>query len=221
MQADLALLGAVSPQHLIATLGVLALLVIMFAETGLLVGFFLPGDSLLFVAGYATSPGGRVTLGLDHPLGIGWVIVAAAVGALVGAQVGYYIGWHGGPALFRRPDARFFKHEYVERTEAAMARFGPARAVVIARFVPILRTFMNPMAGAVRMPVWKFTVWQVVGGLLWTVSLVVLGHYIGHVKPIREHIDLFVVIVVVISLVPLLFHLLQQRRRARSGRAAS
>src|SRR4029079_7147937 len=144
VQADLALLGPVAPANLLSTLGVLALLVVMFAETGLLVGFFLPGDSLLFVAAYATVPGGVTTIGLNHSLSLGWVIAAAATGALVGAQVGYYIGRHGGPALFRRPDARFFKHEYVERTEDALQRFGPARAVVVARFVPILRTFMNP-----------------------------------------------------------------------------
>jgi membrane-associated protein len=221
VQSHLALLQAISPQHLLSTLGVLALLVVMFAETGLLIGFFLPGDSLLFVAGYATSVGGPATLGLDHSLPLGWVIVAAAAGALIGAQVGYYIGRHGGPALFRRPDARLFKHEYVERTEAALERFGAARAVVVARFVPILRTFMNPMAGAVRMPVRLFTLWQVVGGLVWTVGLVLLGHYIGHVGAIRNHIEVFVVVVVVISVLPLLVHLGRERRRSRSGPAAS
>ena len=221
MQADLALLGPVAPANLLSTLGVLALLVVMFAETGLLVGFFLPGDSLLFVAGYATVQGGVKTIGLDHSLSLGWVIAAAATGALVGAQVGYYLGRHGGPALFRRPDARFFKHEYVDRTEAALQRFGPARAVVVARFVPILRTFMNPMAGVVRMPVWSFTLWQVLGGLVWTVGLVLLGHYVGHVKPVRNHIELLVVLVVLISLLPLLLHIGRERQRARSGRAAS
>jgi membrane-associated protein len=219
VQPDLALLGSISPQHLLGTLGVLALLIIMFAETGLLVGFFLPGDSLLFVAGYATVSGDK--LGLDHSLPLGWVIAAAATGALIGAQVGYYIGLHGGTALFRRPDARFFRREYVERTEEALRRFGPARAVVIARFVPILRTFMNPMAGVVRMPVAEFTLWQVLGGLVWTVGLVLLGHFVGNVKPIREHIELLVLIVVVISVLPLVVHLGRQRRRARSGRAAS
>jgi membrane-associated protein len=221
VHSHLALLQTISPAHLLSTLGVLALVIVMFAETGLLVGFFLPGDSLLFVAGYAASAGGPATLGLDHPLPLGWVMVAAAAGALVGAQVGYYIGRHGGPALFRRPDARFFKHAYVERTEHALERFGPARAVVVARFVPILRTFMNPMAGAVGMPVRLFTLWQVVGGLVWTVGLTLLGHYFGHVGVIRKHIEVFVVVVVVISVLPLLVHLTREWRRTRSGRAAS
>jgi membrane-associated protein len=207
----LALLGSISPQNLLSTLGVLALLIVMFAETGLLIGFFLPGDSLLFVAGYATVAGDK--LGLNQSLPLGWVIV--------GAQVGYYIGLQGGPALFRKPEARFFKRDYVDRTEEAMRRFGPARAVVLARFVPILRTFMNPMAGVVRMPVRQFTVWQVLGGLLWTVGLILLGHFIGHVKPVRQHIELMVLAVVVISLLPLLLHIVRERRRIRSGRAGS
>jgi membrane-associated protein len=221
VQADLALLGPIAPANLINTLGVLALLIVMFAETGLLVGFFLPGDSLLFVAGYATVPGSIRTLGLDQALPLGWVLVAAATGALAGAQVGYYIGVHGGAALFRRPDARFFKREYVERTERALAQFGPSRAVVVARFVPILRTFMNPLAGAVRMPLRAFTIWQVLGGLAWTCGLVLLGHYVGRVGAVRDHIELLVLAVVVISVLPLLLHIGRERRRTRSGRAAS
>jgi len=221
VQANLALLSSISPAHLIDTLGVFGVFLILFAETGLLVGFFLPGDSLLFVAGYATTAGSLKNLGLTHALPFWGVLAAAIAGALVGAQVGYYLGQRGGPALFRRPDARFFKHEYVDRTEAAIARFGPARAVVIARFVPVLRTFMNPMAGAIRMSIRLFTVWQVVGGLIWTVGLVVLGHYIGHVGPIRKHIEIFVLLVIVISVLPLLVHIGREQRRARSGRAAS
>lgn len=221
VQANLALLSSISPANLIDTLGTLGVFVVLFAETGLLVGFFLPGDSLLFVAGYATTAGSLKTLGLTHALPFWWVLFAAVAGALLGAQVGFFIGQRGGPALFRRPDARFFKHEYVDRTEAAIARFGPARAVVMARFVPVLRTFMNPMAGAVRMPPRLFTMWQVVGGLIWTVGLVVLGHYIGHVGPIRKHIEIFVLVVIVISVLPLLVHIGREQHRARSGRGES
>ena len=132
---------------------------------GLLVGFFLPGDSLLFVAGYATVA--HNSLHLHLPLG--WLLLAAPVGAIAGAQVGYYIGLRAGAALFRRQDARVFKHEYVERTESAFTRFGHGRAVFIARFVPVLRTFMNPLAGTVRMPLASFTLWNVVGGVAWAI----------------------------------------------------
>lgn len=214
MQPDLALLGPISPQNLLDALGTLGVLLIMFAETGLLVGFFLPGDSLLFVAGYATVADN--SLGLSHPLPLGWVLAAAAVGALLGAEVGYWIGLRAGPALFRRPDARLFKHEYVDRAEAAFRRFGPGRAVVLARFVPVLRTFMNPLAGTLRMPVVGFTVWNVVGGLVWTVGLVLLGHFVGNVRVIRTHIEALVVIVVVLSVLPLVGHMIRESRATRT-----
>ena len=217
MQADLALLGPLAPANLLDTLGVLGVLLILFAETGLLIGFFLPGDSLLFVAGYATVAGN--SLGLHLPLG--WLLIAAAVGAIAGAQTGYFLGLRGGPALFSKPDARFFRQDYVERTDRAFVRFGPARAVVVARFVPVVRTFMNPMAGVVRMPVRSFTIWNVVGGLLWTVGLVLLGHWVGHVSVVRKHIELLVLLVVVVSVLPLLVHVVRETRSARTGRASS
>jgi membrane-associated protein len=217
VQADLALLGPVAPANLIETLGVLGVLLILFAETGLLVGFFLPGDSLLFVAGYATVA--HNSLGLH--LSLGWLLLAAAVGAIAGAQTGYVIGLRGGPTLFRKPDARLFRQEYVERTDKAFLRFGPGRAVVVARFVPIVRTFMNPLAGAVRMPVRSFTMWNVIGGLLWTVSLIMLGHWIGNVALVRKHIELLVLLVVVLSVLPLTAHVVRETRSSRSGRASS
>jgi membrane-associated protein len=217
VQPDLALLGPISPQNLIDTLGVLGVLLVMFAETGLLVGFFLPGDSLLFVAGYATVSNNSLHLHLS----LVPVIIAAAVGALMGAQVGYWIGLRAGPALFRRPDARLFKHSYVERAEAAFTRFGPARAIVVARFVPVLRTFMNPLAGTLRMSVRDFTTWQVAGGLVWTVGLVLLGHFVGNVGVIRRHIELLVLLVVVVSVLPLLFHIARESRRPTPNRTSS
>ena len=217
MQPDLALLGPISPQNLIDTLGVLGVLLIMFAETGLLVGFFLPGDSLLFVAGYATVHNNSLHLHLS----LLPVLVAAAVGALIGAQVGYWIGLRAGPALFRRPDARLFKHSYVERAEIAFQRFGPARAIVLARFVPVLRTFMNPLAGTLRMPARDFTIWQVAGGIVWTVGLVLLGHFVGNVSVVRKHIELLVLLVVVLSVLPLLFHIARESRGPRSSSTVS
>jgi membrane-associated protein len=152
---------------------------------------------------------------------LGWLLVAAAVGAIAGAETGYLLGLRAGPALFRKPEARFFRQDYVDRTDRAFLRFGPARAVVIARFVPVVRTFMNPMAGVVRMPVRDFTIWNVVGGLLWTVGLVLLGHWVGHVSVVRKHIELLVLLVVVLSVLPLLTHIVREARSARSGRAAS
>ncbi len=208
--AHLALLGALDPRHLVATFGVLGVTVILFAETGLLIGFFLPGDSLLFVAGAAA--GG--VFGSSVQLPLGWLLVGAAVGALVGAQVGYWLGRRAGPPLFDKPDARLFKHSYVDRANDILTRFGTGKAVVIARFVPIVRTFLNPLAGVVAMPVRDFTIWNVVGGTLWTTSMVMLGYFVGRVTFVRNNIELLVVGVVVLSVIPIAVEAFRQRRKA-------
>jgi membrane-associated protein len=209
--ADLALLESVSALHLIDVLGVLGIFLILFAETGLLLGFFLPGDSLLFVAGYATVAGN--SLHLDLPLG--WLLVVAPLGAVIGAQVGYEIGRRAGPRLFNRPESRLFRPEYVERSAAVLARFGVGRAVVVARFIPIVRTFLNPVAGVSGVPVRTFALWNVVGGVFWTVGLILLGNTIGDVGFIRDHIEVLALVVVAISVTPLLFEVSRQVVRNR------
>ena len=213
MQVDASLLGSISPQHLLKVLSEAALPLILFAETGLLLGFFLPGDSLLFIAGYATVAGNTLHLHLSLPV----VLVLAPIGAIIGAQVGYEIGRRAGPRLFTRPESRLFKAEYVDKTAEVFSAFGPRRAVVVARFIPIVRTFLNPMAGTVRMPVRDFTIWNVVGGLLWTIGLVVLGHLLGRVDFVRTHIEVLVVFVVFLSVVPVLFELTRRGVRSRAS----
>jgi membrane-associated protein len=203
-------LSSISAQHLIDVLGLAGVALILFAETGLMLGFFLPGDSLLFVAGYATVTGNSLHLHLSLP----GLLVVAPVAAVVGAQVGFELGRRAGPALFRRPDSRLFRQEYVERTRALFEQFGFPRAIVLARFVPVVRTFLNPMAGTVGLPVRSFAVWNVVGGLGWTIGLVLLGHGLGHVHAVRNHIEILVLAVVVLSVLPLLYELTIRRRRA-------
>jgi membrane-associated protein len=219
LQASMAvlptMLGPLAPQHLLDVLGVAGVFLILFAETGLLVGIILPGDSLLFVAGYATVPGNDLPGHLHLPLG--WLLLAAAAGAIIGAQVGFELGRRVGPALFRRPRSLLFKPEYVERTRAVVDQFGPARAVVLARFVPIVRTLLNPMVGLTGMAVGVFTLWNVVGGLLWTVGLILLGHGVGNVDFVRTHIEVLAVGVVLLSVGPLLF---EMTRRTRANRRA-
>jgi membrane-associated protein len=205
------MLGSLSAQHLLDVLGVVGVLVILFAETGLLVGFFLPGDSLLFVAGYATVTHNSLHFTLSLP----GLLVAAPVGAILGAQLGYELGRRAGPKLFSRADSRFFRPEYVERTGAVLGRFGYAPSIVLARFVPIVRTFLNPMAGAAGVPVSTFVVWNVVGGLVWTVGLILLGHAIGDVGIIRRHIEVLALLVVLLSVLPLLFEVSRRARKAR------
>ena len=213
MQVDASLLSSISPQHLLKVLSEAALPLILFAETGLLLGFFLPGDSLLFIAGYATVADNSLRLHLSLPV----VLVLAPIAAIIGAQVGYEIGRRAGPRLFARPESRLFKAEYVGKTTEVFNAFGPRRAVVLARFIPIVRTFLNPMAGTVRMPVREFTIWNIVGGVLWTVGLILLGHGLGHVPFVRKHIEVLVVFVVFLSVVPVLFELSRRGVKSRAS----
>jgi membrane-associated protein len=204
-------LGSLSAQHLLDVLGVAGVFVILFAETGLLVGFFLPGDSLLFVAGYATVAHNSLHFTLSLPA----LLVAAPVGAILGAQLGYEIGRRAGPRLFSRPQSRVFRPEYVDRTGAVLGRFGYAPSIMLARFVPIVRTFLNPMAGAAAVPATTFAIWNVAGGLVWTIGLVLLGHAIGNVSFIRSHIELLALLVVLLSVLPLAVELVRRRPTAR------
>jgi len=213
VQVDASVLSSISAQHLLDVLGLIGLLAILFAETGLLLGFFLPGDSLLFLAGYASVAHNSLHFTLSLPA----VLVGAPIAAIAGAQVGYEIGRRAGPRLFRRPDSRLFREEYVDKTREVFNEFGPRRAVVLARFIPIVRTFLNPLAGTVRMPFRDFTIWNVVGGLLWTIGLVLLGHGLGHVPFVRKHIEVLVVLVVLLSVLPVLFELTRRGTRARSA----
>ncbi|MEU9391833.1 DedA family protein [Streptomyces sp. NPDC048324] len=198
---------------LLSAFGALGVAAVLFAETGLLVGFFLPGDSLLFTAGLLCANGVR---GSVH-LSLGQVLVAAAVGALLGAQTGYWIGRRGGRALLVRSRARKL-HEGAARAEELLARYGHAKAVVLARFVPVVRTVLNPLAGALDVPVRVFTLWQVVGGLLWTVGLVLGGYALGSSVPnVDRYLLPLVAVVVLASLTPLAL----EARRARARRTSS
>ena len=217
MQVDASLLGPVSAQNLLDVLGVAGVLLILFAETGLLLGFFLPGDSLLFVAGYATVAHNSLHFTLSMPA----LLVLAPIGAILGAQVGYELGRRAGPRLFARPQSRFFRAEYVDKTRDVFNAFGARRAVVLARFIPVVRTFLNPMAGTVRMPVADFTTWNIAGGLVWTIGLILLGHGLGHVSFVRKHIEVLALFVVLLSVTPILFEMTRRGVRSRASAPSS
>jgi membrane-associated protein len=196
-----------SARSLVETFGTIGLLAIVFAETGLLLGFFLPGDSLLFLAGFAAA-GGLPGVHLSLPL----LLVTLPIAAIAGAQVGYLIGRRAGPVLFDREESRLFRRSNVARAERVLDRFGPGKAVVLARFVPIVRTFMNPLAGVVRMPARTFTTWNVVGGLLWTTLVTLLGYWLGNVRFVADHLELLIVGIVALSVLPIVIEVLRQRR---------
>ncbi|MER6459637.1 DedA family protein [Streptomyces sp. NPDC001288] len=196
---------------LLAAFGALAVLVVIFAESGLLVvGFFLPGDTLLFPAGVLCAAnadrGPRLEL---------WqVLVCAAVGAVAGGQVGYLIGRHGGRPLLARTSSRRVKSG-AARAERLLARYGYGKALVIGRFVPVLRTVLHPAAGALGVPVRPFTLWQTVGGVLWSQTFVLAGFGLGSsVSHVDRYLLPLVGVIVVLSLLPAL----AEARRERRGR---
>lgn len=201
-------LNPLDATSLLTAFGTAGVFLVLFAETGLLIGFFLPGDSLLFTAGLLCSSG---TDGLH--LSLPRVLTAAAAGALLGAQTGYLIGRRAGRTLLARARNRHLI-DGMARAEDLLARYGHGKAVVLARFIPVVRTVLNPLAGIVRVPGRTFALWQVTGGLVWTVALVLGGYALGASVP---HVDRYLLplvgVIVALSLLPLALELLRSRRR--------
>jgi membrane-associated protein len=195
------------PTHLINTFGLVGMMAILFAECGLLVGFFLPGDSLLFTAGLLVAGG------LVAPLWV--VLLLLPVAAVAGNLVGWWIGRKAGPAVFERPDSRLFRQRHVQRAQEFFDRNG-ARTIVLARFVPVVRTFATVMAGVARMDFRRFALYSLVGGVAWTTCVTLLGFWLGHVAVVRDHVELFILGVVILSLVPVAIEALRSRQSARS-----
>lgn len=216
MTSHLALLpGWLDPTTIIGSLGSLAvvgILLIIFAECGILIGFFLPGDTLLFIAGLMVATGG-----IDINL---WLFVALlAVAAFAGNMLGYFIGYKIGPSVFKRKDAKFLKHEYIEKSEAFFAKYGKI-TIVLARFVPVVRTVATVMAGASKMNAKVYTLYSLIGGVLWVTTVTVAGYYLGQIEFIRENVDLIVVLAVLAVVagtgLPALAHWWHKRRTARA-----
>jgi membrane-associated protein len=199
----------VSVSHLIVNIGTAGIIGIIFAETGLLIGFFLPGDSLLVAAGAFASPGRHLVGSTNVHLNLGVLLVGCFVAAAAGAQVGYLIGLKAGPALFNRPNSRLFKPEYVAKAQGYFDRYGNV-TVVLARFIPVVRTFANPVAGVSRMSAKAFALYNVGGALIWTTLVLLLGYFIGNsVK------DTYLIpAVIVVSFIPIGIEILRQRRNA-------
>lgn len=201
-----------NPEWLISTFGLIGILAVVFAESGLLIGFFLPGDSLLFTAGLLIAGGTY----LHQPLWLMCLLVSVA--AVAGDQFGYLFGRRFGPSLFRRPDSRLFKQENLTRARGFFAKYG-ARSIVLARFVPVVRTFTPIVAGASHVPYRTFVAYNVIGGSLWGCGVTVLGYFLGQVAFVKNHIELILIGIVVVSVVPIAIELLRSRRRARRAEA--
>jgi membrane-associated protein len=197
---------------LIAWGGYAILFAIIFAETGLLIGFFLPGDSLLVTAGILAS---QDLFGLDIVL----LILILIPAAIIGDAVGYTIGRRSGDRLFKRPDSRFFKREHIEKTQVFYAKHG-GKTIVLARFVPIVRTFAPVVAGIAKMPYREFALFNIAGGLLWILSTTLLGYFLGKIIPretLTSYIHYVIGGVILISIIPIIIEFVKARSRKRAA----
>jgi membrane-associated protein len=202
--------SVLNPQGWLESGGLALATAIVFAETGLFIGFFLPGDSLLFVAGFLASDAG------GHKLpALPWLLLSLSIAAIVGDQVGYVIGRRAGPSLFQRPESRFFKPQHAARAHEFLERRGPI-TIVLARFIPIVRTFAPVVAGVGKMRYRTFVAYNVLGGLLWAVGVTTLGYYLGHIQFVKDNIEYGIVAVIAVSLLPVAIEYRRHRRRERA-----
>ena len=197
-----------SPETLLTNLGDIAFWVVLgiiFAECGLLIGFFLPGDSLLFITGLFIAQN-------YISMNIWLAALLLTISAIVGNAVGYWIGKKAGPALFRKPDSKLFKREYVEKTAEFFEKYG-ARAIVMARFVPIVRTFITATAGMGRMNFRRFMIFSAIGAVLWAGGVTIMGYFLGNIEFVKKNIELILILVIVISLIPVVIEWIKHRRQ--------
>ena len=204
--------GFLDPEHLIDTFGLLGIFAIVFAESGLLIGFFLPGDALLFTAGFLASGPSSVPDSLHLPLVP--LILGIWIAAVAGDQVGYLFGQRVGPALFKRPDSRFFKQANVEKASAYFEKYG-SKTIVLARFVPVVRTFTPIVAGVSNMHYRTFVRWNVIGGTIWAFGVTLLGYFLGQIDVIEQNLELAILTVVAISCAPIAVELWKARKEKR------
>ena len=181
---------------------------IIIAETGLLVGFFLPGDSLLFTVGLMIGAGV-----IDVPIWLACILIS--VSAVVGDQLGYFIGRKVGPAVFKRPNSKLFSQKNAERAEQFFVKYG-AKAVIFAHFVPIMRTFVPVAAGVGRMKYSYYLRNNILGALTWGLLVPLIGYFLGNIAFIRDHVILVTIALVIISLIPVLLEVVKARRKANS-----
>lgn len=196
-----------SPDALVGA-GLAVLLLVVFVESGLLIGFFLPGDSLLFTAG--------LLINTQDVLPLWLVLLTVPLAAIAGDQVGYLIGKKAGPHVFNRPDSRLFQQEYVDKSYAFFEKYG-ARTIVIARFVPIVRTFAPVVAGVSRMRYRTFVTYNILGGVLWGVGVTLLGYFLGQIDFVAENIEPILLLIIALSVLPIVIEVLRARREQRSG----
>ncbi|MEU2775088.1 VTT domain-containing protein [Streptomyces sp. NPDC007162] len=201
------------PNKLLDSFGIWGLLLVVFAESGLLIGFFLPGDSLLFTCGLLIT-----SHQLDFPL---WGAIALiCLAAVLGDQAGYMFGKKVGPSLFNRPDSRLFKQENVAKAHEFFEKHGP-KSLILARFVPVIRTFTPIIAGVSGMAYRSFLTFNVIGGVLWGAGVTLLGSWLGKIDVVKNNIEAILILIVLVSVVPIAIEFLRARSKAKKEAAAA
>ena len=211
---QIALLEFLSPENILNWLGPWALVgvaFIIFAECGLLIGFFLPGDSLLFLTGLFVAQNF-----IEQSIWL--VVIVLTTMAVVGNLVGYWIGRAVGPKLFDKPDSKIFKQEYVEKTHAFFEKYG-ARAIILARFVAIVRTFITAIAGVAKMDFRKYALYSTIGGVLWAAGITLAGYYLGNFPIVKDNIEIVLILVVLVSILPIVIEYIKHRREGKAEAA--
>jgi membrane-associated protein len=201
---------------IVGDLGLIGVLAIVFAETGLLIGIAFPGDSLLFIAGVASSGSGAAILGNAH-LSAALLFTLTPIAAIAGGEIGYLLGQKFGRGLFDRPDGRVFNHTRVVATERWLTKYGTGKALVLARFVPVVRTLINPMCGIVGLDKKQFRIWNAVGGFIWTEIVLLLGYLLGDV--LKGSVDKYllpvIALIIFVSLIPVIFEVFKEWQSRR------
>ena len=201
-------------KDIVATLGTLGIIATLFIETGLLVGLFLPGDSLLFVAGIAASGTAQEVFG--NQLSYTQLLIWAPIAATIGSQCGHWLGAKYGRPFFDRPNSRFFNQDRVAQTEHWLMKYGLGKALILSHFIPFVRTLINPLCGIIGIPAKKFFIWNIIGSYIWTVGLISAGYLLG--ERLEGSVDKYllpiVVLIIVASLAPILIEFFKGRRNS-------
>jgi membrane-associated protein len=201
-------------KEIVATLGTIGVIATLFIETGLLVGLFLPGDSLLFVAGIAASGTAQEVFG--NQLSYTQLLIWAPIAATIGSQCGHWLGAKYGRPFFDRPNSRFFNQDRVAQTEHWLMKYGLGKALILSHFIPFVRTLINPLCGIIGIPAKKFFIWNIIGSYIWTVGLISAGYLLG--ERLEGSVDKYllpiVVLIIVASLAPILIEFFKGRRNS-------
>ena len=203
-------MNILDPHYIVTTLGMVGILTILFVETGLLIGLVFPGDSLLFIAGVAASATAMETFGIQLPISI--LLLAAPLFAILGSQLGHLLGATYGRKLFSRPDSRIFSQAKVQRTEKWLSKYGLGKALILARFIPVVRTLINPLCGIVGISAAKFAIWNLISGIIWTDGIILAGFTLG--EKLSGSVDKYLLpivgVIIILSLIPVAIEFIKE-----------